>query len=114
MNTQRWIMAALAGVALAGCGSSGHESASNGGGASPPVPTPAALDFTQFVTSQVGTPPTNNAPVATDNFANLNLNSTTAFVSVAFSGGDALPTGTYSAAAECATLGTKQCNPGLH
>jgi len=101
------LVLAVGAAALSACNSNSSGSASANAG-------PAI--FTAFVNSQVGTSPTDATPASTDNFASstLGLDDTQAFANVQFSGGDAIDSGTYSAAAACTSVGSSKCSPGLH
>lgn len=101
------LILAVGAAALSAC--SNNSSGSASAGAEPMI-------FTGFVNKQVGTQPADATPVSTDNFAasTLGIDDTQAFASVQFSGGDAIDSGTYSAAAACTSLGSSQCSPGLH
>ena len=103
--------------ALCGCGG-GHSPAAatnpppTGG---PPPPAGPPTDFASFVTQQLTQPQPafGTAPAATDSLTtDLGLGSATAFASVIFGAGDALPAGDFQAATACSQAGKTACDPG--
>jgi hypothetical protein len=107
MDSKRlWTFAAVSGLALSGCG--GHHSAPAASIAPPPT------DFASFVSEQVQMqPPFGTAPAVTDSLgSDQRLGDATAFASVSFGAGDAVPAGTLQAAAACTQAGKTACDPG--
>jgi hypothetical protein len=118
-NAIAMIVAVTLAGALSGCGggSSGSATAANPpptSGTPPPAGPPT--DFAMFVTQQVNYPNLSigAAPVATSGLTtNLQLDSSSAFASVFFGAGNALPAGVNQAAVACGQAGTAACNPSM-
>jgi hypothetical protein len=105
MNKGLWTVAVSAGLAVSSCGGGhGTPTTSNGG---------APSDFAEFVNQQVQSQPAfGTTPAATGSLTgDLGLDNATAFGSVAFGGGDALPSGTNQASVACTQAGYAACNP---
>lgn len=112
-----WPVVVLTGLALAGCG---HHNHSPPAASMPPPPPPPSgnsppADFVSFVNAQLQLQPQPGlavAPASTSSLTtNLGLGDATAFSSVKFGQGDALPAGTDQAAVECAAIGAPACTP---
>lgn len=110
------VAVALTGV-VSGCGSSSSPAAA----ANPPptggTPPPAgpSTDFAMFVTQQVNqpSPAMDSAPVVTTALTtDLQLDNASAFTSVVFGAGDALPAGVNQGAVACGQAGKTACDPG--
>ncbi len=106
MNKRLLMLAAASALAVAACSNN-----NNGGGG---TISGAQTDFTSYVAGVVGTQPADATPIQTGSLTNVGVDNTQAFANVQFTGGDMIPTGTYSAAAACASAGTSSCSPGLH
>lgn len=105
-KTTLLIVAAAAGLALAGCdnNNSGSSQANN-----PQAPS----NFVSFVGQQVQTQPAfgDAQPASTASLGNLGLDDATAFANVNFGTGDAVPAGTYQASVACTQAGKTGCDP---
>lgn len=102
--------------ALCSCGGSRSPPATMSppptGGSPPPAGPPT--DFASFVSQQLTQPQPafGSAPAATDGLTtDLALGSASAFASVSFGAGDALPAGDFAAATACAQAGKTACDP---
>lgn len=110
MNKSLWMTVLMAGLVVSGC-SSNHStpvgSTTPSGGSEPPT------DFAAFVNQQVQTRPAfGSTPAVTSVLTtDLGLGDATAFASVTFGSGDALPTGTNQASVACTQAGKTACNP---
>ena len=106
MNKRLLMLTAVSALAVAACSNN-----NNGGGS---TISGVQNDFTSYVAGVVGTQPADATPIQADSLTNVGVDNTQAFANVQFSGGDTIPSGTYSAAAACTSAGSAACSPGLH
>ncbi len=113
MKIALWTTVAAVGLGLAACGNDNNTGSMSSTGSTPPPPPIAEVptDFVGFVNQQLVTAPAFGvAPDVTSSITmDFALGNANAFGS--YTGGDALPAGTYQASVDCAQVGPSKCNP---